>query len=288
MARMIEESENQKKEITEQCQCGKDCHGNKKKDKREARKKRLAKIKAFFSKALDTFDDALYPLDCTCDVCGEELVEDTRYRLCSECIANLPYAKGHICLNCGMPLDDESDYCNRCQNQKSSFVKNRSPLVYDGEVKRMIHKLKFGKKKYIAQTLGALMADKYLESGMDSEIIVFVPMTESELKKRGFNQAELLAMEVGRRLDIPVLPALVKIKDTSQQKELKGKDRASNLEGAFACLFEQVKGRKILLVDDVFTTGATANECANTLLKAKAREVCVLTAAVTKLKVQSE
>lgn len=285
---MIEESENQKKEITEQCQCGKDCHGNKKKDKREARKKRLAKVKAFFSKALDTFDDALYPLDCTCDVCGEELVEDTRYRLCSECIANLPFAKGHICLNCGMPLDDESDYCNRCQNQKSSFVKNRSPLVYDGEVKRMIHKLKFGKKKYIAQTLGALMADKYLESGMDSEIIVFVPMTESELKKRGFNQAELLAMEVGRRLDIPVLPALVKIKDTSQQKELKGKDRASNLEGAFACLFEQVKGRKILLVDDVFTTGATANECANTLLKAKAREVCVLTAAVTKLKVQSE
>lgn len=288
MARMIEESENQKEEITEQCQCGKDCHGDKKKDKREARKKRLAKIKAFFSKALDTLDDALYPLDCTCDVCGEELVEDTRYRLCSECIANLPFAKGHICLNCGMPLDDESDYCNRCQNQKSSFVKNRSPLVYDGEVKRMIHKLKFGKKKYIAQTLGALMADKYLESGMDSEIIVFVPMTESELKKRGFNQAELLAMEVGRRLDIPVLPALVKIKDTSQQKELKGKDRASNLEGAFACLFEQVKGRKILLVDDVFTTGATANECANTLLKAKAREVCVLTAAVTKLKVQSE
>lgn len=285
---MIEEGENQKKEITEQCQCGKDCHGNKKKDKREARKKRLAKVKAFFSKALDTFDDALYPLDCTCDVCGEELVEDTRYRLCSECIANLPFAKGHICLNCGMPLDDESDYCNRCQNQKSSFVKNRSPLVYDGEVKRMIHKLKFRKKKYIAQTLGALMADKYLESGMDSEIIVFVPMTESELKKRGFNQAELLAMEVGRRLDIPVLPALVKIKDTSQQKELKGKDRASNLEGAFACLFEQVKGRKILLVDDVFTTGATANECANTLLKAKAREVCVLTAAVTKLKVQSE
>lgn len=285
---MIEESENQKEEITEQCQCGKDCHGDKKKVKREARKKRLAKVKAFFSKALDTFDDALYPLDCTCDVCGEELVEDTRYRLCSECIANLPFAKGHICLNCGMPLDDESDYCNRCQNQKSSFVKNRSPLVYDGEVKRMIHKLKFGKKKYIAQTLGALMADKYLESGMDSEIIVFVPMTESELKKRGFNQAELLAMEVGRRLDIPVLPALVKIKDTSQQKELKGKDRASNLEGAFACLFEQVKGRKILLVDDVFTTGATANECANTLLKAKAREVCVLTAAVTKLKVQSE
>ena len=256
--------------------------------RKEKRKERIEKIKAFFKNVLKAFDDALYPLDCTCDVCGEELVEKTRYRLCSDCIENLPFAKGHICLNCGMPLDDESDYCNRCQNQKSAFVKNRSPLVYDGEVKKLIYKFKFSRKKYIAQTLGALMADKYLESGMDSEIIVYVPMTDAEVKKRGFNQAELLAYEVGGRLDIPVLGALVKIKDTSQQKELKGKDRAVNLEGAFACLFEQVKGRKILLVDDIFTTGATANECANTLLKAKAREVCVLTAAVTKLKIPGE
>lgn len=198
---------------------------DKKQQKREKRNARLAKIKALFKRMLDAFDGALYPLDITCDACGNELVEDTRYRLCSECMEKLPFAKGHICLNCGVPLEDESDYCNRCQNQKSSFVKNRSPLVYDGEVKRLIYKLKFGKKTYIAQTLGALMADKYLECGMDAEIITFVPMTESEVKKRGFNQAELLANEVGKRLDVPVLPALVKIKSTSEQKQLKGKDR---------------------------------------------------------------
>ena len=132
------------------------------------------------------------------------------------------------------------------------------------------------------------MADKFIECGMDSEIIVFVPMTDEEVKKRGFNQAELLAYEVGNRLNIAVLPALVKVKDTSQQKELKGKDRANNLDGAFACAFEQVKGRKILLIDDVFTTGATANECAKTLLKARAREVCVLTAAVTQIKIPND
>ena len=248
----------------------------------------MQKVKTFFKKLLGEFDSALFPLDCTCDVCGEELVEDTRYRLCSECIEKLPFVKGHICLNCGVPLKDESDYCNRCQYQKSAFVKNRSPLVYDGEVKKLIYKLKFGRKTYIAQTLGALMADKFIESGMDSEIIVFVPMTDEEVKKRGFNQAELLAYEVGNRLNIAVLPALVKVKDTSQQKELKGKDRANNLDGAFACAFEQVKGRKILLIDDVFTTGATANECAKTLLKAKAREVCVLTAAVTQIKIPND
>ena len=254
----------------------------------EKRDARLAKIKAVVKRAFKAFDGALYPLDCTCDACGNELVEDTRYRLCSECMASLPFVNGHICLNCGVPLKDESDYCNRCQNQKSAFLKNRAPLVYDGEVKRLIYKLKFAKKTYVAQTLGALMADKFLECGMNSEIIVFVPMTASEEKKRGYNQAELLANEVGKRLDIPVLPALAKIKSTSEQKELKGKDRALNLEGAFACIFEQVKGRKILLIDDVFTTGATANECAKVLLKAKAREVCVLTAAVTQLKIANE
>lgn len=80
----------------------------------------------------------------------------------------------------------------------------------------------------------------------------------------------------------------MKIKDTSAQKELHGKERAKNLEGAFACAFEQVKGRRLLLVDDIFTTGATANECAKVLLKAGAREVNVLTSAVTTLKIPME
>ena len=167
-------------------------------------------------------------------------------------------------------------------------MKNRSPLVYEGETRRMIYSLKFGKKKYLAQTLGALMADEFLKDDMAADIIVYVPMTEAEEKKRGFNQSELLAEEVGRRLNIAVLPALVKIKDTKAQKELSGKERAQNLEGAFECVFEQVKNRRILLIDDIFTTGATANECAKVLLKAKAREVNILTAAIAKLKIPVE
>ncbi len=265
---------------------------NKPLDKKQARKEKRERAKerisAFVKKTIAVFDGALYPLDCTCDVCGEELVANTRYRLCSDCMEKLPFAKGHRCLCCGVPLADESDYCNRCQYERGAFVKNRSPLVYEGETKKMIYSLKFAKKKYLAETLGALMADEFLDCDMKADIIVFVPMTESEQKKRGFNQSELLANEVGKRLNIPVLPALVKIKDTKAQKELQGKDRASNLEGAFACVFEQVKNRTILLVDDIFTTGATANECAKTLLKAKAREVNVLTAAVAKLKIPVE
>ena len=264
---------------------GKKSGAETRKQKREAIK---TKIVDFFKREIKAFDKALYPMDCTCDVCGEELVADTRYRLCSDCIAKLPFANGHRCLCCGVPLADESDYCNRCQYERGAFVKNRSPLVYEGETRKIIYSLKFGKKKYLAQTLGALMADEFLKDNMEADIIVYVPMTEAEEKKRGFNQSELLAEEVGRRLNIAVLPALVKIKETKAQKELGGKERAQNLEGAFVCVFEQVNNRKILLIDDIFTTGATANECAKVLLKAKAREVNVLTAAVAKLKIPVE
>lgn len=247
-----------------------------------------SKLKGIVDKVVNAFRLALYPEDITCDICGGELTADTRYRICASCIEKLPFVTGHKCVACGVPLADEADYCNRCKDSRGVFVKNRSPLVYEGETKKLMYALKFGKKKYIAHTLGALMADEFLKCDMHADIIVFVPMTEAEKKKRGFNQSELLANEVGARLNLPVLPALVKTRETSAQKQLKGKDRATNLEGAFACVFDEVRNRNILLIDDIFTTGATANECSKVLLKSKAREVNVLTSAVTKLKTPVE
>ncbi len=228
--------------------------------------------------------EVLYPENITCDLCGEELVADTRYRLCARCVERTEFIGDHICLNCGVTIHNEADYCDRCQHNESAFKLNRSPLIYDGKGREMIHALKFSGKKYLVHTLGAMMADTFIKHNMEGEIVVPVPMTEAELKKRGFNQAELLAYEVGRRLNIPVLPALVKIKDTSAQKELAGKERAENLKGAFEVIYPQIKDRKILLVDDIFTTGATVNECAKALIKGKCKDVSVLTACVTKLK----
>ncbi len=248
----------------------------------------VSKLKGVAKRVANAFRLALYPEDITCDICGGELTAQTRYRICASCLEKLPFVRGHRCVACGVPLSDEADYCNRCKEDRGVFVKNRSPLVYDGEAKRLMYALKFGKKTYIAKTLGALMADEFLKCNMTADIIVFVPMTRPEEKKRGFNQAELLATEIGARLNIPVLPALVKTRETSAQKQLKGKDRAKNLEGAFSCVFDEVKNRSILLIDDIFTTGATANECTKELLKRKAREVNVLTCAVTKLKIPVE
>ena len=98
----------------------------------------------------------------------------------------------------------------------------------------------------------------------------------------------MLAREVADRLGLPLLPALVKTKDTSAQKQLTRKEREENLKDAFACVFKEVKYRSILLIDDVFTTGATANACAHVLTEAGARDVSVLTAAVTKKKINFE
>ena len=203
-------------------------------------------------------------------------------------MANLPRTGEHICQVCGVTILDEADYCIRCQNQKGEFLLNRSPLIYDGNGQQLILAMKFGRKKYIANTLAAMMADEFIKRNMNAEIAVFVPMTREEEKKRGFNQSELLARNVAERLNLPLLPALVKTKNTSQQKQLKREEREKNLIDAFACIYKEVKGRKILLIDDVFTTGATANACTHTLLKAGAKEVSVLTAAVTKKKIPVE
>ena len=263
----------------------------KKKDKAQRLEKRAARnerIKSKVKKFISSFSRALFPDDITCDVCGEELIADTRYRLCSECISQLEFTGEHICLDCGVPIKDEADYCIRCQNQKREYAFNRSPLVYDGIAKKLIYDLKFGRKKYIAQTLGAMMTDEYLNRKIVAEIAVFVPMTRDEEKKRGFNQSELIAEDVASRLNLPLLPALVKIKETSAQKQLSREEREKNLVDAFVCVFKEVKDRKILLIDDIFTTGATANACAHALLKADAKEVCVLTAAVTEKKIAVE
>lgn len=254
-------------------------------DKKGEREHKLSeKMSAFFKRLPKVIKDILYPENLTCDICGEELRVDTRYNICAKCVDDLPFIDGEICLNCGVTIDNEAQYCDRCQNNPSLFKINRSPLIYDGKARDMIHALKFGGKKYLVKTIGAMMADTFLKYRMEGEIIVPVPMTKADERKRGFNQAELLAYEVGARLNIPVLPALAKIRETSMQKELAGKERAENLTDAFEVVYPQVKDRKILLVDDIFTTGATADQCAKALLKAKCKEVSVLTACITKLK----
>lgn len=247
------------------------------------------KLRAALIRTAEGLKKAMYPEDITCDVCGAELVAETRYTLCAECLGKMPFIKGHVCLGCGVAINDEADYCLRCQRRQFALGRNISPVIYKGVARELIYALKFGGKKYLAGLMGKMMSDAYLEFGADAEIVAAVPMTEKERKKRGFNQSELLADEVGKRLGMPVLPALSKIRETAPQKELSGKEREENPKGCFAAAFgEYLAGRRVLLIDDVFTTGATANECARVLLAAGARSVDSLTFAVTEQPAKNE
>jgi len=244
-------------------------------------------FKAKAKKAFSGFVNWMFPKDVTCDVCGGELVSKTRHNLCAGCLSSLTLVE-KPCAVCGTEIFDEADYCIRCQNTESRFLKNRAPMLYEGGGAALVLSLKYGGKKYIADTLAAFMADTYLKENMASDLLVFVPMSKEDRKKRGFNQSELLAKSLGERLGLPVAEGLLKVRQTPLQKNLTAKERAENLSGAFLGVPHLVSKKNILLADDVFTTGSTANECAKMLLRAGAESVSVLCAAVTRQKILME
>ncbi|MGN1096279.1 MAG: ComF family protein [Christensenellales bacterium] len=237
------------------------------------------KISDFFN----AVKNVVYPRNETCDLCGSELPFKNRLNLCSQCLEKLELNNGKVCLCCGSPVYNEADYCLRCENTSNVFRFNRSPLVYDGLAKKTVLTLKYGEKRYLSDFLAKLMTDEYLKDGINADVVTFVPMTKKEKRKRGFNQAELLAVKVADSLKLDLCDLLIKTRETTEQKKLSAKERAENMKGIFDCKSD-LHGKEVLLVDDVFTTGATANECSKQLLKAGAKGVTVLTAAVTALK----
>lgn len=157
-------------------------------------------------------------------------------------------------------------------------------VPYKDKYKTAILNLKANKKKQYAYQLAKLMA-KRLSSEIDTseiDVITFVPLHEDTLKERGFNQSELLAKYIGEILDIPCTKLLIKTRKTKPQHELKADKREKNVEGAFKCTDKKlVKGRKILIIDDIVTTGFTLSECAKVLTNNKADKIFGMTFAIT-------
>lgn len=232
----------------------------------------------------------LFVDDCNCILCGKELKDKTRSGLCPECLKKLPLNDGGICRKCGRVLLNEADYCNTCQNNDRHFFVARSVCVYEKSAVDLVHGLKFGGKRYFAKYLAAMMVDKYLDEGYYCDCVIAVPLSPRRKRERGYNQADLLAREISSSLKLDYMNGVVvKIKDNERQAKLGHIAREENVKGAYKVADKTaVKGRRVLLVDDVLTTGATASEVAGILLKAKAKSVSVLTFASTRYKVPSE
>lgn len=237
-------------------------------------------LKMFFNNVIET----LFPSNITCFMCGEE-VKQSKFVLCEDCEKNLP-RNNNFCLKCGTPVHSNAHYCLNCKNNKRHFKIARAPLIYKDKVAISIKQFKYENKKYLAKYFSVFLEEKYNEIKKEIlpvDFIIPVPLHPTKLKERGYNQSKLLAEELSKRIDIPVLcDNLIRVKETKTQTKLSYIERQENLEGAFDVLNEdEIKGKVILLIDDVLTTGSTTDHCAKTLLKHKAKEVYVLTLATT-------
>ncbi len=225
--------------------------------------------------------DVLFPPVCqVCRASGD-------FPLCPRCRAGISLIRPPVCQKCGKPLRGPSDLvftCIPCRHRRAYFACARAAGVYDGLLRDAIHALKFGGCQALAEPLGRLIGEvAATDSRLRADVVVPVPLHPRRLRERGFNQAELLAAEVAAYLNLPMHgDVLRRVRETAPQTGLGRTDRRSNVRAAFAAR-EGLRGRRVMLVDDVMSTGTTVAECARALRATGAREVVVATAAMAVL-----
>ncbi len=229
-----------------------------------------------------------FPSGIYCICCGD-LIDKTRpYALCDACIRALHWTGGTVCRKCGKelapsgnPAREGPSLCEDCRIYPRRFEKGMSCVRYGLMERNLVHQLKYGGKAYLASSLSQMMFDRLCAESLSErpERIVPVPMYEKKRRKRGYDQAELLARGISRLGNIPWSRVLERGRETAAMSGLTGAERRENLKNVFTVSEKQVRiieNRTRLLVDDVYTTGTTADECAAALLAAGADRVYVL------------
>ncbi len=220
---------------------------------------------------LDELRQVFYPDGIKCIVCGREIPEN-RYGLCDTCSLDL---NGNYCLRCGRHKVGVGDFCGECSEQSLYFDEARSSVVFSGYAKDIVHRFKYGAAAYLARHMSEFMLDTLFAADFTFDCFTFVPMYKRKQRKRGYNQAELLAKAVAAHTTTPCVPLLEKISETRTQARLNREERMKNLDGAFRAVTRPPE--HVVIVDDVMTTGCTLNECAKVLKKAGAKIVYALT-----------
>lgn len=232
-------------------------------------------MKEFFKRLIKKIDQILCPKHYTCNLCGKEIFDDGDF--CEECYKNLPFNDGNICINCGRATTIPTKRCYSC-NFDWAVDRARSLFLYRDGGEKLIKSLKYGRRKYLAEILAPYLKQVYVKNLFTPDVITAIPMTKKKQRKRGFNQSELLAKNLSSLVDCKYLPLLKKVKETEEQKSLDFGERQLNLQSCYKVIDKNlVKGKRILIIDDVLTTGATAHAAAVRLKKAGAKSVYLLT-----------
>lgn len=216
---------------------------------------------------LASLADMFYPQRCV--GCGRRSSDV----LCRACFEALPLVGSPVCGRCGLPTAFATFVCEECKNLDFGFESARAALKYEGVGKEIVHALKYRGYTQVVDRLATPLMLRALDDDR-FDAVVPVPLHRARRRKRGFNQAELLARGIARKINASVSDTLEVVRSTRDQVELSAAQRRANVAGAYRSR-SPLYGR-LLLIDDVFTTGATMNACALTLVHAGAKEVHAL------------
>ena len=226
----------------------------------------------------------LFP--ASCPICGEVqeqlITDDGVAEICPDCEKKVKRVTAPFCLKCGKPLEEDRvrrEYCADCLKRTHVYAQGRAVFVYQGAVIGSMHRLKYSNRRdyaaIYAREAYRMHADWIRRMAPDA--LIPVPLHPKRRRQRGYNQAELIARELSKRTGIPVeKDFLIRTANTKPQRQLNPKERKNNLKNAFQMSKKRVKLEKILLVDDIYTTGSTVDAAAEVLMRAGIRKVYVL------------
>lgn len=211
--------------------------------------------------------DFLFPQRCI--GCGRE-----GNFICRSCRSELPGIMPPLCPRCGRP-HPSGILCASCISWQAEIDGIRSPFRFDGTIRQAVYQLKYKNLRALAEPLARLLNDYLITYPLPGEVLVPVPLHRKRLRERGYNQASLLARELSKLTGLPVVnDCLIKQRHTSSQARTSTVDeRQRNVTGAFICRDYSLRGRQVMLIDDVATSGSTLNACATALKASGASSV---------------
>ena len=234
---------------------------------------------------VNTILNMLYPPRCP--FCDKVLA--FREMVCESCEEQLPFLQGNLCVCCGKPIPDAEQYCHSCKQQEHTFISGRAALLYNGVLQESVARYKYAGRQEYAECYGRILWERegaWLKE-LNADFLVPVPLHQDRYRKRGYNQAELLAKSLSAYAGIPVTgDLLLRSKKTAPQKELSRQERLENLSQAFCinertrCLCERAKC--VILIDDIYTTGSTMEVCSNVLYNAGISKIYFLSLCIGK------
>lgn len=222
----------------------------------------------YFKNIIDFMLDVLYPKRCVaCDKVLLKIEKDKGF--CKACQRKVRFVGPVFCMKCGAPIkDDRKEFCGNCENNKHIFIQNKAIYRYEGDMRLAMYRFKYANRRCYAKVFAKHAVELYGDwiKRNKIEVIVPVPMYEPKKKRRGYNQAEVFAKALSEVTGIPMSTEIVRREeDTEAMKQLNAIKRKKNLLNAFSLTKNVVQFRKVLIVDDIYTTGTTMDEVAKML-----------------------